>query len=164
MRCYISLAKAIPLFYSSYDKGGHMPKEIFSAWNQLMNNITKYAKLNQVDKAQARVKTLINNLQKDFNKIVDQDIKKLKTRFLQEKREIEKLLNKTVDAEIKKAGRYVDSQKKELQKLQKKLEKYIKTEKANAKKKVKKKSAKKKTTKKATVKKKTTKKKTTKKS
>jgi len=156
-----------------------MKNEIFSSWNELSKNIKSYLQLSKIEEAQNEVRQLVTNLQKDFNKIVDKDVAILKKRFLKEKKEIENLLNKTVSTEIKKAQKYVDSQKRELIRLQKKLEKYIKSEKTKAKKTLKKnsnkkstkkKSAKKKTTqnkktsKKKTTKKKVAKKKTTKKS
>ena len=137
-----------------------MKNDIFSSWNDLSKNIKSFLQLNKIEEAQSEVRNLIQNLQKDFNKIVDKDVASLKKRFLKEKKEIEGLLNKTINSEIKKAQTYVDSQKRELLRLQKKLENFIRSEKSKAKRKVKKKTKKKTSSKKVAKKKATATKKT----
>lgn len=122
-------------------------KELKASWDKILTNISNYVPVENLQKAQENVKSLISNLQSDLTTTVEQDLTKVKNRFLKEKKDIESLLNKTVLGEIKKAQSYIDTQKKELHKIQTKLEKYIKQEKSKAKKTIQKK-LKKKTTKK----------------
>jgi hypothetical protein len=129
-------------------------KELKASWDKILTNISSYMPVENLQKAQDNVKTLITNLQSDLTTTVEQDLSKVKNRFLKEKRDIETLLNKTVLGEIKKAQTYIDTQKKELQKIQTRLEKYIKQEKSKAKKTIKKKLGKKTTKKAKTAKKK----------
>lgn len=118
-------------------------KELKASWDKILTNLSSYVPVENLQKAQENVKTLITNLQSDLTTTVEQDLTKVKNRFLKEKRDIETLLNKTVLGEIKKAQTYIDTQKKELHKIQTRLEKYIKQEKTKAKKTIKKKLGKK---------------------
>ncbi len=137
-------------------------KELKASWDKILSNLSNYVPIDNLQKAQENVKNLIHNLQSDLTTTVEQDLTKVKKRFLKEKKDIETLLNKTVLGEIKKAQSYIDTQKKELHKIQGRLEKYIKQEKTKAKKTIKKKFSKKKATKKVSKKSGTRKKKASK--
>lgn len=115
---------------------------------EIKSNVETFISDIKVDDLKKSFTLMMKEAQRDFNKIVDQDLDKMKKKFQKEKVEIEK-----------KTKKFIADQKKEISALQSKLEKLVKkapgkkTAKKAAKKTAKKATA---TKKKAPAKKKTT--------
>lgn len=122
-----------------------MDKKIIKSFSDIRKELNSLKVKTNLGDAQKKVEKLIKKAEKDFKKLIENNIPDVMKRFQEEKVQIEVMVDKIIKDEIKKAKAFVATQKKEFSKLQKKLEGILKT----------KKTTKKKTTKKVATKKKT---------
>lgn len=105
-------------------------KKIIKSFSDIKKELNGLKLKTNLGDAQKRVEKLIKNAEKDFKKLIENNIPDVMKKFQEEKAQIEIMVDKIIKEEIKKAKSFVASQKKELSKLQKKLEGILKTKKA----------------------------------
>lgn len=125
-----------------------MDKKIIKSFSDIKKELNSLKVKTNLGDAQKKVEKLIKKAEKDFKKLIENNIPDVMKKFQEEKVQIEVMVDKIIKEEIKKAKAFVAVQKKEFAKLQKKLEGILKTKKG-------KKPSKKKTAKKVVGKKKT---------
>ncbi len=122
-------------------------KKIIKSFTEIKKELNSLKVKTNLGDAQKKVEKLIHKAEKDFKKLIQNNIPDVMKKFQEEKAQLEIMVDKIIKDEIKKAKAFVATHKKELTKLQKKLEGILKTKKktkkSSAKKttKVKKKSA-----------------------
>ena len=123
-----------------------MDKKFIKSFSDIKKELNSLKVKTNLGDAQKKVEKLIKKAEKDFKKLIENNIPDVMKKFQEEKVQIEVMVDKIIKEEIKKAKAFVAGQKKEFAKLQKKLEGILKTKKGKktAKKATKKVSSKKK--------------------
>ncbi len=108
-------------------------KTVLESWNKVKQELHNFVKEKKIKEIQSSVKSFVRNAKKDFSGLVGKDLTDIKKKFKDEKKQLEQLVDKVIQAEVKKARHFVDLQKNELSKLQKKVEGFVRINKAKKK-------------------------------
>ena len=108
-------------------------KNVLESWNKVKQELHNFVKEKNIKEIQSSVKAFVKNAKNDFHGLVGKDLTIIKKKFSDEKKQLEKLVDKVIQSEVKKAKIFVDVQKKELSKLQKKVEGFVRVNKASKK-------------------------------
>lgn len=106
-----------------------MDKKIIKSFSDIKKELNSLKVKTNLGDAQKKVEKLIKKAEKDFKKLIENNIPDVMKKFQEEKVQIEVMVDKIIKEEIKKAKAFVAGQKKEFAKLQKKLEGILKTKK-----------------------------------
>ncbi len=108
-------------------------KKLIKSFSEIKKELNSLKVKTNLGDAQKKVEKLIHKAEKDFKKLIQNNIPDVMKKFQEEKVQIEVMVDKIIKDEIKKAKAFVATQKKELSKLQKKLEGILKTKKKSKK-------------------------------
>lgn len=98
-------------------------KKVMGKINEIKSNIETFISDVNVTELKASFNTLVKDAQKDFNRIVEEDLSNVRKKLQQEKTDFET-----------KAKKFLDGHKKELEALQSKVDKLLKASKLGKKK------------------------------
>ncbi len=108
--------------------------------NGLKNHLSKLLQQKNLHQIQSALQKTLKTAKGDLKNLVESDLKIIKKKFDDEKKQIEKIIDKMILVELSKAKKFVENQKGEIEKIQKSLEGLVKkSQKSNDKNKVKRK-------------------------